>query len=215
MIKKVFSAVMVGVMLAATTPLMAQSSELLASAERLALELEAEQDETFVRRRRSGTMGTIGGVLAAAGLILALRSPSCELAGGATDSFTDSYVGIVETTDRRFKALLGPTGDCDVRQVATTTWEFNDPEFAGFYGEFFTDVQTDVLYLSDASLPNVYTLDFLGRKAETDRTMNYVGWAAVGVGGVLLWLGLTPVEVPFRVDMTPGRGFRASRSFGW
>ena len=41
-------------------------------------------------------------------------------------------------------------------------------------GNFLRMFQTDVLYLSDASLPNVYTLDFLGRKAETDRTMNYV-----------------------------------------
>ena len=77
------------------------------------------------------------------------------------------------------------------------------------------DIQR-VQYLSDAQLYNLNEqFDFLGREAETDRTMNYVGWAAVGVGGVLLWLGLTPVEVPFRVDMTPGRGFRASRSFSW
>ena len=212
---------MVGVMLAATTPLMAQSSELLASAERLALELEAEQDETFVRRRRSGTMGTIGGVLAAAGLILALRSPSCELVGGGpTDSFTDSSfddIALTLTIDRRFEALLGPSGDCDVRQVGSATWDFSGSVFADFYleAEALVDRQR-VQYLSDARLHNLdEQFNFLGREAETDRTMNYVGWAAVGVGGVLLWLGLTPVEVPFRVDMTPGRGFRASRSFGW
>ena len=45
--------------------------------------------------------------------------------------------------------------------------------------------------------------------------LTYGGFASMAVGGVLIWRGLGMVEVPFRVDLTPGSGFRASRSFGW
>ena len=43
----------------------------------------------------------------------------------------------------------------------------------------------------------------------------YVGLAAMAAGGVLIWRGLGMVEVPFRVDLTTGRGFRAYRSLSW
>ena len=43
----------------------------------------------------------------------------------------------------------------------------------------------------------------------------YTGLGAMAAGGVLIWRGLGMVEVPFRVDVTTGRGFRASRSFSW
>ena len=42
-----------------------------------------------------------------------------------------------------------------------------------------------------------------------------VGLAALATGGVLIWRGLGMVEVPLRVDLTTGRGFRAYRSFSW
>ena len=43
----------------------------------------------------------------------------------------------------------------------------------------------------------------------------YAGLGAMVAGGVLIWRGLGMVEVPFRVDVTTDRGFRASRSFSW
>ena len=45
--------------------------------------------------------------------------------------------------------------------------------------------------------------------------MTYGGLAAMAAGGVLIWRGLGMVEVPFRVDLTTGSGFRAYRSFDW
>ena len=43
----------------------------------------------------------------------------------------------------------------------------------------------------------------------------FVGLATMAAGGVLVWRGLAMVEVPFRVDLTTGRGFRAYRSLSW
>lgn len=67
--------------LVTVSPAMAQSSDLLASAERLALMTEVEQDQSVVRRRRSGGLAWTGGGLAVAGIVLALRPPVCDLLG--------------------------------------------------------------------------------------------------------------------------------------
>lgn len=72
------------VVLATASPALAQSSGLLASAERAALTMEVEQDETVVRRRRSGGLALTGGALAVAGIVLALRPPVCKLQGSGT-----------------------------------------------------------------------------------------------------------------------------------
>lgn len=45
--------------------------------------------------------------------------------------------------------------------------------------------------------------------------LTYAGLGAMAAGGVLIWRGLGMVEVPFRVDLTTGSGFRAYRSFAW
>ena len=70
------------VVLVTVSPAMAQSSGLLSSAERLALMTEVEQDQSVVRRRRSGGLAWTGGGLAVTGIVLALRPPVCELRGG-------------------------------------------------------------------------------------------------------------------------------------
>ena len=67
------------VVLVTVSPAMAQSSDLLASAERLTLTTEVEQEQSVVRRRRSGGLAWTGGVLAVGGIVLALRPPVCEL----------------------------------------------------------------------------------------------------------------------------------------
>ena len=58
--------------------------------------------------------------------------------------------------------------------------------------------------------------EFLGGDRYSKKgSLTYAGLGAMAAGGVLIWRGLGMVEVPFRVDMTPGSGFRASRSFSW
>ena len=101
---------------------------------------------------------------------------------------------------------LWQAGQCDVRVIGEDVSMYRGLRY-GF-----------VTYLSDERLAphsdfNFY--DFQGREAKADRTLNYVGWAAAATGATMLWLGLSPVDVPFRVDIEPGGGFRAARSFGW
>ena len=67
------------VVLTTGSPAMAQSSGLLASAERAVLTMEVEQDQSVVRRRRSVGLAWTGGALVVAGVVLALRPPICEL----------------------------------------------------------------------------------------------------------------------------------------
>ena len=59
MVKKVVSVLMVVFLLATGSPAIAQSSGVVASARRLALTVQPEQDSTVIRRRRSGTIATI------------------------------------------------------------------------------------------------------------------------------------------------------------
>ena len=84
MFTRSIAAFVVAVVLATGSPAMAQSSGLLASAERAALTMEVEQDETVVRRRRSGGLALTGGALAVAGIVFALRPPVCKLQGSGT-----------------------------------------------------------------------------------------------------------------------------------
>lgn len=181
----------------------ASSSGILASAERMASMAEAEQDEMFVQRRRSGTLAGVGAALVATGAVLVLRPPSCTLEGSATgrDVVDFEFFGWVDDWD--YAAVLS-SGRCDVRVLETTTW--ND----GF-------VARSVEYQSDGSLLGRFSHDFAGRTAKEGWPLRYAGLAMAGAGGALLWFGLRRVEVPFRVDMTTGRGLRvqASRSFGW
>ena len=190
--------------------LVASSSGILASAERMASMAEAEQDEMFVQRRRSGALAGIGGVLVAAGMVLALRPPTCELVGSDhhdRESFDLSFGTAV--WEHSYNWAL-KDNRCDVRVVERYT--FTDNIFPDF-GFTLNSVE----YRSDRSLLGDDAHDFGNRRVESGWTKRYAGLAMAGAGGALLWFGLRRVEVPFRVDMTTGRGLRvqASRSFGW
>ena len=134
------SAVFVAV-LAGSRPVVAQSSGVLASAERAVTEASAEQEEqagSVIRTPRSPGMAKIGAVVLAAGGAMAL-----------------------------------------VPQTRTDVYNFGTFEYV------------DKGWLT------------------------YGGLGAMAAGGVLIWRGMGMVEVPFRVDLTTGRGFRAYRSLSW
>ena len=205
-IRRVVSVTLVGAVLVSGAPTMAQSLSrtvataesraILASAERLTAEAALEQDETFVRRRRSGALAAAGAVLAATGAVLVMQPPVCSLEGSAhqrEDLFSGDYL------DLNYEAVL-KSGSCDLRLVAS--------------GQIFGDHWDFVEYQSDAHLIT-YSEDFGDRRAVTNRTRNHVGLAAIAAGGALLWFGLRQVDVPFRVDLGMNGGLSVSRSFGW
>lgn len=210
MIQRVVSALLMGAILAPGTPTMAQPSPggqsmpqsqgVLASAERSASEVRLQQDETFVRRRRSGALAAMGGILAATGAVLLLRPPECTLVGDAQYERVDPFLN--ETIRATYSAVR-VRDECDLRVLAE--FIFHDfPEFNYQFAEYQSD-------------RNLYTVpwDFDDRSVDSNRTMNRVGLAAIGAGGALLWFGLRQVEVPFRVDLGIGGGLAVSRSFGW
>lgn len=69
------------VVLVTGAPVMAQSSNLFKSSESVVLTMEVKQDQSVVRRRRSGGLAWTGGILSAAGIVLALRPPVCGVTG--------------------------------------------------------------------------------------------------------------------------------------
>ena len=71
------------------------------------------------------------------------------------------------------------------------------------------------LYQLDNPRGDIGGSDFGSLRALTDKTWNYVGWASIAAGGSLLALGFSAVDVPVRVDIAPGGGFRVARSLGW
>ena len=183
----------VAVVLATGSPAMAQSSGLLASAERAVLTMEVEQDETVVRRRRSGGLALTGSALAVAGVVLALRPPVCEISSptGAPRNFANRWGDNVTVEAGLYQ------GKCDVE----LTWESVRLGDAGTYfvstvGTRYTDVHGD-------------------HEAITKRTWNHVGWVTAAAGGVLMVFGLRGVDVPVLLDVAPAGGFRVSRSLGW
>ena len=208
--QRVLSATLVGAVLVSGAPTMAQSLSstvataqsraILASAERLAAEVGLEQEATFVQRRRSGALAAIGGVLAATGAVLLLRPPTCALEGDAESETYDPYFN---DTLRSTYSTVQIGGRCDLR-VLTEYIPHDYPDFGYQFAE----------YQSDQSLYD-FPWDFEGRTAKTNKTVNHVGVAAIGAGGVLLWFGLRQVEVPFRVDLGMGGRLSVSRSFGW
>lgn len=221
MFKKVLSVLVAAFLFAADGPAMAQSSSLAASLSRLASSVQLEQDSTVeqdttvIRRRSSGTMAAIGGVLTAAGLVLALRPPGCKLVYNGKDPDPAIYkdndpnarggFGLLER-ERRFKAV-SINRKCDLRIWAND--KYTDYTTAAY------DTDTSfIAYGRDSGEVGVH-YSLRDRKSEANRTLNYVGWTAVGTGAAMLWLGLRQVDVPFRVDLTVDGGFRATRSFGW
>lgn len=199
----VFAVFVTAVVLATGSPALAQSSGLLASVERAVLTTEVEQDQSVVRRRRSGGLAWTGGALAVAGVVLALRPSVCDLDGLGTRRIDTGYVSYY-TYDYE---AVNRDGKCDVR-MARTWW-----------GREGTVVSTDVGYHSNGygfhGTSDREFYGFVGDAPVTDKAWNYVGWATAAAGGALMWFGLRGVEVPVRLDVAPTGGFRVSRSLGW
>ena len=217
MFKAGFVVFLAAVVLVTSSPAMAQTSDLLASAERAALTMAAAQDQdleqgqSVVRRRRSGGLAWAGGILVTAGVVLALQPPKCRIEGETPESpgrTFDRDGDVYRTWSLNYRAaLIG--GTCTIAADASYVW--------GPWYKANRDV-TDSSY-------TIYQLDnprgdFVGADAGdamalTDKTWNYVGWAAIAAGGSLLALGLSGVDVPVRLDVAPTGGFRVARSLGW
>lgn len=74
---------------------------------------EAEQDQSVIRRRRSGGLAGTGAVLAGVGVILALRPPDCDISGPRTAS--GSFRGTFSATQEGRK--------CGVKFTSMRGWE--------------------------------------------------------------------------------------------
>ena len=185
MSKASFAVFVAAIVLVTGSPALAQSPGLLASAERTALMMAVEQDQSVVRRRRSGGLAWTGGALAGAGIVLALRPPVCELQGsGVGEVRGETYMPV--------RATYTPArdgGGCTILRKGRGL---------------------DPLFWTSASAGR-----FEGRAPITKRTWNYVGWATATAGGALMLFGLRGVEVPVRLDVAPTGGLRVSRSLGW
>lgn len=196
MFTRIIAVFVAAVVLVTGSPVMAQSSDLLASAERAALTMQVEQDQPVVRRRRSGGLGTVGVVLAGVGVYLALRPPACELEGGPSETFVDSFGRTISATfmpDRK-------GGMCGVGIVRSWTSSFDGSR------------RSEEVHSADVNAAN---FDFRGREGAENKTMNWVGWATAAAGGALMSFGFRAVDVPVRLDVAPAGGFRVSRSLGW
>ena len=183
--KRCIAVFLAAIVLMSGSLVLAQSSDLLASAERVALAVEVEQDETVVRRRRSGGLALTGGALAVAGIVLALQPPVCKLQGSGTGE-------VYGETNLPVRATYTPVrhgGECSILREG--------------YG------------LDPLSWTNAPRRFFEGRAPITERTWNYVGWATAAAGGALMWFGLRGVDVPVRLDVGPTGGFRVARSLVW
>ena len=202
MSKASFAVFVAAVVLVTGSPALAQSSGLLTSVERAVLTTEVQQDQSVVRRRRSGGLAWTGGALAVAGVVLAVRRPICELDGLGTrriDGLGAPGYGYYVTYDYE---AVHRDGKCDVRMAQT------------YRQQGGTVFRTSVEYYSDG-YEHATRDGFVGDAPVTNKTWNYVGWATAAAGGALVWFGLSGVEVPVRLDVAPTGGFRVSRSLGW
>lgn len=195
------------VVLVTGSPAMAQSSDLLASAERAALTMQAEQeleqDQSVIRRRRSGGLGAAGVVMAGVGVFLALQPPVCGLSGSSTGK--REYFDAVGTFEYEHTLL---NGQCVVRVENTLRFH---PSFGGRTRRYaIYSVDNEGGY-DDELTPD----DGVLREATASTTRNKVGWVTAAAGGALMWFGLRSVDVPVRFDVAPAGGFRVSRSLGW
>ena len=184
-------AVLVAAVVLTGSPALAQSSDLLASAERAALTTVMEQDQSVVRRRRSGGVGAVGAVLVGVGMYLALQPVACSDVIGPKEAYDGASEFVYSTTRLR--------GECTIK--VTETWGVNNR----VYHYYELDYTTDLGWAFGNPRPTV----------TTDKRMNQIGWATAAAGGVLLAWGLRGVDVPVRLDVAPAGGFRISRSFGW
>ena len=230
MFTRIIAALLAAVVLLTASPALAQSSDLLSSAERAALtmavEQDMEQDQSVVRRRRSGGVGAVGAVLVGVGVYLALQPPDCELVGDPRVSFDSDFRTIVGIPFwNKYESTYEATrlrGECVARVTEKGTLYYQrpgTPEGIPYDGMGEFDF-TRVFYSSDehdirGHDPFTPGMDDQTRSAIEKKTMNQIGWATAAAGGVLLVWGLRGVDVPVRLDVAPTGGFRISRSFGW
>ena len=217
MFKASFVVFVAVVVLVTGSPAMAQTSDLLTSAERVALTMAAEQDQeleqgqSVVRRRRSGGLAWAGGILVTAGVVLALQPPKCGIEGNTPESPGQTFdrVGdLYRTWSLNHRAaLVGRT--CTIAADAGYVWGPYYKDILGWRDGNFT------LYQLDNPRGDIVGADAGEAVALTDKTWNYVGWASIAAGGSLLALGLSGVDVPVRLDVAPTGGFRVARSLGW
>ena len=181
-------------------PVLAQSSDLLASAERAALtmglEQDLEQDLNVVRRRRSGIAGAVGAVLTGVGIYLALQPVACSDAMGKANHQTFWGSDLVFSAERL-------RGKCTIKvsevYEGNRTYHYYGLDYPDGLGWTLQNVRGE---------PEVPTVT-------TDNRTNHIGWATAAAGGVLLAWGLRGVDVPVRLDVAPTGGFRVSNSVGW
>lgn len=239
MFTRIVTVFLAAVVLLTGSPALAQSSsDLLASAERaaltMAMEQDLEQDQSVVRRRRSGGVGAVGAVLTGVGIYLALQPPDCDLVGEPTgaESYRWAFQPAQGTVWRTFTYEYTATrlrGECVVRAKETIGNYIGayDPDVV-FQPQsngrpYGADPTVRVIYSSDEYAPVNYDPFTLkdeegaggARSVIEKKTMNQIGWATAAAGGVLLVWGLRGVDVPVRLDVAPAGGFRISRSFGW
>lgn len=231
MFTRIVTVFLAAVVLLTGSPALAQSSsDLLASAERaaltMAMEQDLEQDQSVVRRRRSGGVGAVGAVLTGVGIYLALQPPDCDLVGMPTAGFHFERDSGQYTVGTEFTSTYTGTrlrGECVV-QVSESYFDYfyrsdlsresmerfdSENDSRVFYSTDGNDVGYDPFFPpEDEDMPS-------RRSVIEDKTMNQIGWATAAAGGVLLVWGLRGVDVPVRLDVAPAGGFRISRSFGW
>ena len=194
-------------MTAANAPVAQAQSDILESATRLASTVEAAQEGSTIRRLRSRAMAGLGAGLVTAGVALFMRPPDCGFEGSGT---TSDILG----SRYRYTAEHRKSG-CDVAVDVD-----NRPELLVLSGDgsFFVPSGSHREYVSEVqSNQGIYVLpgEIDGISITESNTWRYTGLAIAGGGAALLWYGLSRVEVPFRVDLTPVGGVLASRSFGW
>lgn len=233
MFTRIVTVFLAAVVLLTGSPALAQSSpDLLASAERaaltMAMEQDLEQDQSVVRRRRSGGVGAVGAVLTGVGIYLALQPPDCDLVGNPTAEF---YTERPSTSGQYvlgqdFKSTYTGTrlrGECVV-QVSESffNYYYRSGQSRSSMERYDPENESRVFYSSDGN--DIARYDPFAppdengnsrRSVIEDKTMNQIGWATAAAGGVLLVWGLRGVDVPVRLDVAPAGGFRVSRSFGW
>ena len=206
--KVLLSSLLVMVMMAANAPVAQAQSGILESATRLASTMEAAQEGSTIRRLRSRTMAGLGAGLVTAGIALFMRPPECGYEGGGID---------VDPLGARYRYTPDHReSGCDVAVDVTNRPRLLIAAESGAL--FFVDPGSHREYVSE--IQNARGIYVLPPEVEdiriTERnTWRYAGLALAGGGGFLLWYGLSRIEVPFRVDLTPGGGVLASRSFGW
>ena len=203
---------LVVLMLLTTTPVAEAQTNILASATRLASTAELAQDDSTIRRMRSRGFAGLGVGLIATGVALFVGPPECGRVG---EGITQELLGATYRYENRYREGRCDVG-IDVRRPdihiftldssGQVTGDFSVPP--GTHREYVNDINSGGgFYVLPSEIDQI--------QVTQSNTRRYIGLAIAGGGGFLLWYGLSRIEVPFRVDLTPGGGVLASHSFGW